>query len=354
MKGLLFVSNGAFSGKTGIVLALGKKLQEGKKRVGYFKPYGWWPKQVEECLVDEDALYVAKTLGIQNDLGDLSPVFFHPERRQALLGEEEGEVKEIISKAYRSVGKGKDIVLVEGGAGFFEGEAFGVSSFRLAEALNFQVILIAKGEPILSLDDVLAASFLFASRLIGVIFNWVPLHSLDQSQEVREVCEKRGIRVFGFIPEDRKLLGVTIEELVNTLKGKILCCENKKSEIIETFMVGAMGQEKALRFFRRKRDKAVITGGDRADIQLAALETPTKCLILTGNFYPSPFVLSRAEELGVPVILVPDDTFTVVDKTEHLLGRVRVHEPEKVSRLLKLLKKHVNLDALFEVLGVGL
>ena len=48
-------------------------------------------------------------------------------------------------------------------------------------------------------------------------------------------------------------------------------------------MLGAMGAELALKFFRTKPDKIVITGGDRADIQLAALETDTKCLVLTGN-----------------------------------------------------------------------
>jgi len=45
-------------------------------------------------------------------------------------------------------------------------------------------------------------------------------------------------------------------------------------------MVGAMGQEQALNFLEVKANKAVITGGDRADVQLAALETSTKCLIL--------------------------------------------------------------------------
>jgi BioD-like phosphotransacetylase family protein len=40
-------------------------------------------------------------------------------------------------------------------------------------------------------------------------------------------------------------------------------------------MVGAMSAENALSYFRRKAHKVVITGGDRPDIQLAALETST-------------------------------------------------------------------------------
>ena len=65
--------------------------------------------------------------------------------------------------------------------------------------------------------------------------------------------------------------------------------------------VGAMTADAALSRFRRSSNKAVITGGDRTDIQLAALETSTTCLILTGNLRPSPLVIKQAEEFGIAV-----------------------------------------------------
>jgi len=117
-------------------------------------------------------------------------------------------------------------------------------------------------------------------------------------------------------------------------------------------MVGAMGQEKALRFFRRVANKAVITGGDRADIQLAALETSTKCLILTGGFQPSAIVLGRAEELGVPMVLVPYDTLTTVEKTEKIVGHLRIHEAQKVARLKEILTEQVTIDEIKKSIGI--
>jgi len=60
-------------------------------------------------------------------------------------------------------------------------------------------------------------------------------------------------------------------------------------------MVGAMNVDSALAHFRRQPNKAVITGGDRPDIQLAALETSTRCLILTGNLPPNPLIIGRAK-----------------------------------------------------------
>src|SRR5690606_26950317 len=120
------------------------------------------------------------------------------------------------------------------------------------------------------------------------------------------------INVFGCVTSERLLSSVSIREMAKHLEGTILSATYKQDELVESFMLGAMGAELALKFFREKPDKAVITGGDRADIQLAALETDTKCLILTGNFSPSSIVVGRAEELGVPLLLVKYDTLTTV------------------------------------------
>ena len=91
----------------------------------------------------------------------------------------------------------------------------------------------------------------------------------------------------------------------------MLCAGDKLDQLAEHFSIGAMNVDAALRFFRRVPNKAVITGGDRADIQLAALQTSTRCLILTGDLYPNERILTRAEEMGVPVVLVSQDTSTV-------------------------------------------
>jgi len=121
---------------------------------------------------------------------------------------------------------------------------------------------------------------------------------------------------------------------------------------VEHLMVGAMNVEAALRYFRRKPNKAVITGGDRPDIQLAALETSTKCLILTGNLEPSPIILGRAEEIGVPVLLVREDTLTTVQNIESFFGKTRFHQPKKIECFERLLEEHFDFAKLDEALGL--
>ncbi len=114
--------------------------------------------------------------------------------------------------------------------------------------------------------------------------------------------------------EDRKSSAISIGELAEYAKGEILNCSEQSGELVENLMVGAMCVDPAPLYFNIKTNKAVITRGDRADIQLGALDTPTKCLILTSGIKPIPSVMQRADEVLVPIILVTKDTpATLVD-----------------------------------------
>jgi BioD-like phosphotransacetylase family protein len=136
------------------------------------------------------------------------------------------------------------------------------------------------------------------------------------------------------------------------LGGEIISGEEKREELVENFSIGAMNIESALKYFRRVRNKAVITGGDRSDIQLAALETSTKCLILTGNLFPNEIIIGQAEEVGVPIILVKNDTLSTVERIETSLSRLRLRGERKVKRALELINKEVNFSLLYKKLGI--
>jgi BioD-like phosphotransacetylase family protein len=111
-----------------------------------------------------------------------------------------------------------------------------------------------------------------------------------------------------------------------------------------------MTAEAALRIFRKQTNKAVITGGDRTDIQLAALETSTTCLILTGNLRPSPLIIKQADEFGVAVLLVRTNTLETVEAIEQVFGKTRLGQAAKLQQFEALLAEHVDLDRLYQAL----
>ena len=93
---------------------------------------------------------------------------------------------------------------------------------------------------------------------------------------------------------------------------------------------------------------AVVTGADRTDIQLAALEASTQCLILTGMGEPLSQLFHRAEELEVPILKVELDTLASVEIIEHAFGHVRIHESIKASYAIQLVQENVNLQRILE------
>ena len=121
---------------------------------------------------------------------------------------------------------------------------------------------------------------------------------------------------------------------------------------MENLIVGAMGADSALAYFRRGPKKAVITGGDRPDIQLTAMETSTRCLILTGNIRPGPQIISRAEERGVPIVLTRHDTMTAIERIEGFFGKTRFYQDKKVKRFEGLLGEHMGFKELYKLMGL--
>jgi len=114
---------------------------------------------------------------------------------------------------------------------------------------------------------------------------------------------------------------ISVADIAECLGGEVLTCREALGETVACFMIGAMCVDPAPTYFGQRSDKAVITRGDRADIQLGALVTPTKCLILTGGTKPIPMVMDQARQAGVPIILVGEATLATVERLEGRFGR---------------------------------
>jgi len=352
MSSIYVVSNESYSGKSSICIGLSLILKELGKKVGYFKPVGTLPTIIGELVTDEDAYFAHKLLESTDPLEEISPIILTSLSYKE--GLPDGPDKSLIRiiNSFNIIKKSKDIVIIEGSKNIFDGLFFNLSVVDLYNKFNSKILLIVNYASDL-IDTVFALKRIVNDSLIGIIINKVPRSQLEWVESIiAKHLSEHNVKVYGIIIRDPSLSSICIEELAQNLGGQIICSEYKKSEFIETFMVGAMGQEQALRYFRRKANKAVITGGDRADVQLAALETQTKCLVLTGNLRPSLIVISRAEELGVPIILVESDTLSTVQKAEELIGRIRVHDIKKVSKLMNILKEHVNIKEIFTDVGL--
>lgn len=181
---------------------------------------------------------------------------------------------------------------------------------------------------------------------VGVIVNAVPTAQARYVERVlRPALEAVGLTLLGTLPETRALRGHTALELAQFLRGGVIAGQDYLDNVIESYMIGAMSHigSSGVPYFARFENKAVVTGGSRIDVHLAALGTQCQAIVLTGGFDPDPVVVERAEAESCPLIQVGDDTPEVMDRIGAFLRAVRFRHAGKVPVAADLLRQHVDL-----------
>jgi hypothetical protein len=350
---LYITSTQNFSGKSAICVTLMHRLRRDGYQVGYLKPFSSAARVIAESSVDEDARFFKEMFNLTESVETLAPVVVTNQRIGKILAEGGANYSDAIKKAAEAVGQGKDIVIMEGSDNFREGRIVNLAPSQVVSLVEAKVITVVGYQNSLQVvDDILTAQVRIGERLLGVIINAVPKGRVDFVTDlVKPYVQAQGVRVWAILPYQNMLRSISIDEMVQYLEGELLCCASP-DELVENLMVAAMSVEQALTHFRQVTNKAVIVGGDRPDIQLAAMETSTKALILTGNMRPNPMVEARAEERGVAIILSPYDTLTTVERVEQFFGKTRFHQPEKIAHFEQLLNNTLNFAELYRAIGL--
>ena len=355
MLTLYVASIEGFSGKTGLSISLGKHLQNDGYSVAYMKPLTTRIRALGGRTVAQDADFLHAELGLDQALEDIAPIALTAELIESEIQapKDPGYYRDLLTAAYERISVDRDVVILEGVGRPLEGAMLHLSAPEVIELFDAHVIAIVRYQDTLSLDIAAGLRAHFGERLTGVVINAVPRRQMRFVQKVASaVLEGRGLPVYAVLPRERLLSSISVSELIQELEGECLCCPDHTDELVEYLMVGAMTADSALTYFRQQHNKAVITGGDRHDLQLAALETSTRCLILTGSQHPSTVVLNRACEVGVPIVVVASDTLTAVRKVERIFGRTFLRQSRKSAHFRNILEERFDFPRFYAKLGL--
>ena len=345
-KAVYIASTEEYAGKSIVAMALALTARELGKRVGYFKPIGIESiGDIKEKILDEDVESMMKLLKLEGDPRIYSPITL---RREIFLEDfttcDSSKIIDEILSAYEEASKEREIMLIEGASTLSSGTFLNCSVPHLASKLNAQILLISRFKNDHIIDEILQARD-YASKwnmqISGVIINRVPEGRMERAKRIiKPFLEKNGIKVLGIIPEDMILGAITVREIHEAVGGNVLAGEDGMDKLVETVLVGAMTPESAMRYFQKAKNELVITGGDRTDIVFAALEAGARAIILTGNLYPSVKIFPRADDLAVPLILVPYDTYTTLRMVQGIVGRIRPNDQRRIDRAKKLITEN--------------
>jgi hypothetical protein len=347
-------------GKTTTSLGLIAALQKHFPRIGYIKPVGQRFVEIEEQKIDEDSVLMDSVYHLDCPLVDMSPIAVEPAftRKYLQSANNEALVKKI-QNSFDRVAWEKDFVLCEGSGHAGVGSVFDLSNAQVAKILGCKVIIVSQGGIGKPIDEVSLNQALFEKEgveIIGVIINKVHEEKIPEiTRFVRSGLKRKGLDLLGVLPHEQLLSNPTVDLIREELRAELLNKPPTLDTLVEDVVVGAMGAQNAMQFF--KRGTLLITPGDREDILLAAGATTVPNsdekmagIVLTGGLRPSENVLKALQTLPIPVLLAKADSYQVASKVHNLTVKTRPTDAKKIALIRDIVAQHINVKKIIEAL----
>lgn len=321
MKKIVVSSLEEKAGKTVAIVAM-SKLFEGS--IGYMKPFGNKPVYEGKRLTDYDALLFKELFEIPHKANEMV-LGVHYSRIMAYKN-----IEEEFKKRYKELSKNKDAFIIEGGETIWKGTYKRLDAISIASKINGEIVFVIQGDKFERMDKACYIKLLKSKRIKGVIIN-----KLKRKESVEEI-ENMGIPVIGTIPEIKKLNNIKVEYIAEKLSGKVVAGEEGMDNYVENIFIAALSAPDIKRHpDYKKKNKLIITGGDRSDVITACIEKNTSAIVLTNNIIPSSNILAKADKEGIPIISVRPDTYTVAKHIENMPKPIMASEKEKIKEIWK-------------------
>lgn len=351
MVAIYICSTETCAGKTTLAIGLAREFARNGSKVAYFKPISVSEPDLNGDRVDADAVFAKQVLSLSESPEVLSPVTLSADRRGTASAEP--EISQRIKDSFVNISRERDVVIAEGPQALDGGVQAGMPANKAIEMLGAKVLLVVRYRGETTLRKVIEATSFLTHQPAGIVINAVPNEQLSYARKslVPEL-QRYKVPFSAILPLEKALLGASVGELAGYLGGEVLCCRDSLDKTIESVMIGARSFNSGLPYFSRKDNKAIVTGADRPDIQLAALETSTRCIVVTGGKDPDAIVVERAKEVRVPLIKVAEGTIETLDRIAQFLAGARFRQADKARTVAKLIEANLNLGELSAALGV--
>jgi len=341
MKNIVVGSVSADAGKTSVIVGLGKA---GGKTFNYIKPFGDRLIYRKKRLWDYDSALITNIFSLDQNSDDMTIGFEHARLRYMY---DEESIKTKLQEMAHRLGE-SEILFIEGGSDFTYGASVRLDTLSLARNLDARLLLVVSGNEGKIADDLTFVKKYVDTQDIdySVIINKVSNLDDYKNNHLRDITEM-GVKVLGVIPFQESLTYVTVSFIAEKLQARIIGGEGGLNRRVKHVFVGAMAGDTAARLpLFKKADKLAITGGDRSDMMVAALESSTSAIVLTNNIIPPQNLIAKATDLNIPLLLVPFDTFMAAKQIDDMTPLLTRDDPERIATIQNLIEQNVDIKSI--------
>lgn len=321
------------------------------------KPIGQQYVHVGDWDIDKDSYLIGEIFHCAKKFKDMSPITIgRGYTEEYIFNPQKEKLRESIEKAFQSLRKRKEAIIIEGTGHAGVGSVIDFSNADVAKLLGSKVIIVSEGGIGKSIDEIMLNKALFDLKgveVLGIIVNKVLPEKYEKVKRVlNKGLERKGLKLLGVIPLDPLLSALTMNEIKDRLNMNVLCGQDNMKKRIKHTIVAAMEPHNMINFL--KDGTLVLTSGDRVDNILVAVSSqliktgvtaPISGMILTGGLVPNPKILELLRESRIPVLITEEDTYTVAGKIEHMVSKIQKTEKDKIAEAALLVKQYVDVDA---------
>lgn len=348
MSFLFIGSTGDSSGHTLLTWALVRRLVEMGYTVGFIKPFGTRPIRIDGSWTDHDAVLFKEALGLSEPLSAICP---YP------IADAEGAMElgtmdpiEDLKHSIRKLAEGRDVLIIMGSKHiFFDDPNRPLPDISLIPLLGADFILIHRYRKVSkSVYSILSVCSLLRDSIRGIVFNRVPPEDLGMLREkVMTSLLQKGIPAVAALPEDPPLSFRSLREVKEVFQGSVLCGEEGLEQPVAFLTVGSHDLDAGLMLFKRSYNKIVLLSQQEENRREGTpLKRKVSGILITAGRHPAPQMIEAAKKAGIPLILVKEDTFTVLERLEQCPSILSSRDEVKIRRFSEMLDREGALDAL--------
>jgi uncharacterized protein len=345
MERLIISSLRQSAGKTSLIIGLARVL---KMKMGYMKPFGERFLYKKKRLWDYDAALITQIFNMEDNPKEMSIGFHHLQLFYAL---DENAIKAKLLDTFHCLSNDKEIFFVEEGNDISYGTSVHLDARAVTKDLDGQLLLVVSGNENTIIDDIgfiATGMTLDRTHFKGVVINKVT-NMQDFTESYLPIIKKMEVPILGIIPYCPDLTYFSVEYLADRIFAKVLAGESGLQHQIRNTLVGFAGADAAVQSsLFEDRHKALIVSGDRSDLILKAIEYRIAAVILTNNVIPSPAVISKADNGGVPLLLVPSDTIETARQIDGIEPLTTSKDTGKIAVIEKMVRENVDIQSIIQ------
>jgi BioD-like phosphotransacetylase family protein len=348
MKKIVVSSMRSNAGKTSIIAGIVSLIKD--KKLAYAKPLGDRLIYRKKRSWDYDASLMVNLLKREGELeGHYEKItlgFDHSRLRY--MYDQEG-IKKALSDIVTDIGGNNDVLFIESGKDFASGAYLNLDPVSIAKYVDGKLVIVVSGTSDSVLDDIKFIEKYM--KIKNINFGGVIINKINDVEEFNDsfapIIREMGVEVYGVIPYKAQLTYFTLDFLAEKLLARVLAGEDNLKNVVKNIIIGkplTSEQTLSVKPSLHEGNHLIITGGDKGDLILAALERDTAGIIITNDIVPHQNIIARANERGIPILLVGMDTFKTAKTIDDMEALLRKDDSEKIQLLSELIEKYARVE----------